>query len=103
MKPSHLHFWEPVCWMLAIADAPLETCFQAPLSVATDHRPTLPAGLGMAFGHVRKASQQWRKKTISISGLLQEFNEGIEGQLSIFADFGQNIIHEACLVLVHAV
>ena len=67
----------------------------APLSVATDHRPTwrgrkthpatgplpifrpislhaLPAGLGMAFGHVRKASQQWRKKTaarLSVSDL----------------------------------
>ena len=38
------------------------------------------------------------KLPISISGLLQEFNEGIEGQLSIFADFGQNIIHEACLM-----
>ena len=32
-----------------------------------------------------------------VSGLLQEFNEGIEGQLSIFANFGQNTIHEACL------
>ena len=31
------------------------------------------------------------------SGLLQEFNEGIEGQLSVFTDFGQKTIHEVCL------